>query len=234
MPVADDVRRSGRTTSGVKQGLGAMTEAVSDRQPAPLTTRIAIQAAALDLFSRIGYPAASMREIARSVGIQPASLYNHYSSKEDILWAICREAMDELLHHVAEVLTDDAAPSEQLARFVSEHVRFHIDSRDAALVINRQLASLTPEHYAEITDMRDRYEHRLRGLLRRGVNEGVFRVPDTRLASYAILAMGLHVSVWYRPDGPLSPDDIIATQVRLALQLVGAVPGAEPLPAASS
>ncbi|MDD1774234.1 MAG: TetR/AcrR family transcriptional regulator [Methanobacterium sp.] len=42
----------------------------------------------LDLFSKKGYEAVSVREIAREVGIRESSIYNHYKNKEAILDAI--------------------------------------------------------------------------------------------------------------------------------------------------
>ena len=43
---------------------------------------------ALDLFSHKGYESVSVRTIASEVGIKESSIYNHYSSKKDILMSI--------------------------------------------------------------------------------------------------------------------------------------------------
>lgn len=43
---------------------------------------------ALDLFSKKGYDSVSIRTIASEVGIKESSIYNHYSSKKDILMSI--------------------------------------------------------------------------------------------------------------------------------------------------
>lgn len=52
------------------------------------STKQKIFEAAAALFSTIGYYNTSMREIANTVGINPASIYNHFEGKEDILDAI--------------------------------------------------------------------------------------------------------------------------------------------------
>lgn len=59
--------------------------AASDLQP---STRERILAAALDLFSRQGFAGASVRQIARAVGLRESSLYNHFESKEAIYHAL--------------------------------------------------------------------------------------------------------------------------------------------------
>ena len=58
---------------------------------ATATTREKIIYHALKLFAAKGYSGVSMREIAAAVGIQGASLYNHFKGKEDIFNAIFAE-----------------------------------------------------------------------------------------------------------------------------------------------
>ncbi len=49
------------------------------------TTKERIFDVALGLFAQKGFDAVSMREIAEAVGIKKASLYSHFSSKDDLL-----------------------------------------------------------------------------------------------------------------------------------------------------
>ncbi len=51
---------------------------------------------ALDLFAQKGFDAVSMREIAEAVGIKKASLYSHFSSKDDLLEKIFEYPMARL------------------------------------------------------------------------------------------------------------------------------------------
>ena len=51
----------------------------------PLSTREKIMDAAIALFSDQGYEMVSMRDIAKAVGINAASIYNHFPSKRDLL-----------------------------------------------------------------------------------------------------------------------------------------------------
>ncbi|QWG16423.1 TetR/AcrR family transcriptional regulator [Bradyrhizobium sediminis] len=58
---------------------------------AALSTRERILTEALGLFAESGYGGASMRELARRVGIRESSFYNHFPSKAAILEAIVSE-----------------------------------------------------------------------------------------------------------------------------------------------
>lgn len=64
-------------------------------------TRRRVQRAALDLFTRQGYDATSMREIADAVGVNKASLYYHFASKQAILQSL----VDDRGSEAADLLT---------------------------------------------------------------------------------------------------------------------------------
>jgi AcrR family transcriptional regulator len=65
--------------------------ASSAAETAVTSTRERILAEALNLFAQSGYGGASMRELARRVGVRESSLYNHFPGKAAILEAIVSE-----------------------------------------------------------------------------------------------------------------------------------------------
>lgn len=80
--------------------------------------RDAIIAVALDVFREVGFDAASMSQIAARVGGSKATLYNYFSSKEDLLLAAMVGSGDSYAHEVLRLLqTSDDLPT-QLHRFV--------------------------------------------------------------------------------------------------------------------
>jgi hypothetical protein len=71
-----------------------------------------------------------------------------------------------------------------------------------------------------VLDLRDAYEARFRSIIERGCEQGAFRVDSARLASYAIVAMGIGVAVLFR-DGPISEDGVARAYCEYALRLAG-------------
>jgi AcrR family transcriptional regulator len=65
-------------------------------------TKWRIIVAAVELFATKGYPGASMRDLAKAVGIKPASIYSHFESKQALLYA----AYDVYEYHLARSLPD--------------------------------------------------------------------------------------------------------------------------------
>jgi AcrR family transcriptional regulator len=177
------------------------------------TTGPRVRAAALRLFARDGFAAVSMRQIAREVGVQVGALYGYTPDKQSLLADLMQAHMDEVLAGWAEAeaaLPQDAGPVARLARFVQFHIDFHIDRPDAVFVAYMELRSLTTENFARIEAQRRAYEDALQAILRDGVARGVFDVPDTKLATLALIAMLTGVNTWYREGGRLSRGDVAA------------------------
>ncbi len=65
-----------------------------------MSTKKSILENALYLFKEKGYQSVGMRELAKSVGIKAASIYNHYKSKEEILLDIADILIDEMKSNV--------------------------------------------------------------------------------------------------------------------------------------
>lgn len=65
-------------------------------KPHEKSTKDKIFDVSVDLFSKKGFDAVSMREIGREVGIRESSIYNHYKNKEAILDAIISYFLSEI------------------------------------------------------------------------------------------------------------------------------------------
>ena len=172
-------------------------------------TKERIIEAAVDLFYRQGYNATSLRQIADGVGLQVGSLYNHMSSKEQLLFDIMREVMEELIEHTEEEMAV-AGPEhiDRVVAFLRASIHFHATRQKQTFIGNSELRGLSPEHRAEIVELRDRYETILRDALQAAQEEGSLEVSDVQLATFAALALCTSVAIWYRPDGRLSLQDL--------------------------
>ena len=180
-----------------------------------------IRAAALDLISARGFHATSMRELAQAVGIEPASLYYHYASKQDLLHALFDQIMDDLLETLQQAERPGQPPRERLVAVVRAHVMFHIARRKEAFVSHSELRSLTAANRRLIVAKRDRYEAIVRSLLQSGVDDGQFRIEDIEVTATSLLVMCSGVADWIRPNGRLRPAAVADIYARLALRLVG-------------
>jgi AcrR family transcriptional regulator len=187
-----------------------------------------VRDAALTLFAERGYHGTSMKDIAAAVGMRAPSLYNHVGAKQELLVEIVEATLVDLQrrHEAAVGSTSDVAQA--LRRAVEAHVRYHARHPREVRVGNRDLSALEPANRERLIGLRRRYARSWQALLQRGADEGRFDLPDPRLASYALLEMGIGVATWFRPDGPLSEDVVAYHYGDMALRLAGAVPSLSP------
>lgn len=167
----------------------------------------AIREAAMRLFARSGYAAVSMREIAADVGVGAGALYLYTPDKQTLLFDLMESHLDAL---IVDWLTacPDADADHQLRAFVEFHLSYHLDRRDAVYLAYMELRSLTPENHARIEAKRRAYEAELETILTDGHASGLFRVPDARITTMALIALLTGPHVWYRDDGRLTRQDI--------------------------
>lgn len=168
-----------------------------------------VRDAALTLFAERGYHGTSMKDIAAALQLRAPSLYNHISTKQEILRDVMAETMTSLIKIVRSAMESTTDTAQQLRRATEAHVRFHARHPREVRVGNYEIPALEQPHRGIITGLRAEYSKMFVDLIARGVEEGVFDTRSPVLAAYAILQMGIGVSMWYRPGGPLSEDDIV-------------------------
>jgi AcrR family transcriptional regulator len=184
------------------------------------TRRHAIESVASVLFHERGYAATSVRDIARALDIQGASLYAHVTSKEDVLWAIVDRAAAafEDAADRAEAETTSRGPADRISALVQAHVRVvAADPRFASVFIS-EWRHLSPDRRSEILDRRDAYEARYRRIISDGIANGDFTSTDPALAATFILTALNGLATWYRPEGRLPASRIADHYADLALR----------------
>ena len=180
-----------------------------------------VRQAALRLIARHGFAAVSMRQIAAEVGVQAGALYNYTADKQSLLFDLMQAHMQELLTALAEAGLA-GSPRARLDGFVRFHIRFHLPRTEAVFVSYMELRSLAPDNFARIEAMRRAYEAELEAILAAGVAVGVFRVPDTRVATMALIALLTGLTNWYREGGRLPQAQIEEIYLELVIKAVAA------------
>ena len=186
------------------------------------TRRREIEDAASSLFHEHGYSGTSVRDIARALDIQGASLYAHVTSKQDVLWSIVERTASRF-----EAAADAAlagadgpvpGPGSQLAALVRAHVGVITDDVRRASVFVHEWRSLSPDRRTAIGKRRDAYERRFRTVIGDGIAAGTFAPVDEVVAAAFVLTSLNGLVAWYRPDGRLKPGPLAEAMADLTLR----------------
>ncbi len=185
--------------------------------------------AAIELFYQQGAHATSVREITAACGLSPGALYNHFASKDQLLYVLVR---DVHLQFDAEMAATQAGagpdPAEQLAATVRFIVAHTAGRKKRSRVANREFTALAGAYRQEITALRRQIRDRLTGILLAGAQQGAFHLAGgddlsaATLASATITNMCVHISQWTLANHPLSLDQLQDRYVEMALRVAGA------------
>jgi TetR/AcrR family transcriptional regulator, cholesterol catabolism regulator len=199
-----------------------------------------IAEAAIDLFYARGAAATTVRDITSACGLTPGALYNHFASKDQLLYVLVRDVhlrVDEELKVVLAQAGD--RPACRLAAAVRLLVAQAADQRKESRVANREYTALATAGRQEVTAIRRRLRDRLTDVLEVGVQNETFTLVGSQDRTAAALTANViattcaNISEWTRENHPMTLADLQDRYVQMALRLVGFEwPTAPPGPAA--
>ncbi|MEZ4824883.1 MAG: TetR/AcrR family transcriptional regulator [Bacteroidia bacterium] len=167
-----------------------------------------ILSAARGLFSKKGFQTASMRDLAQTLDIKPASLYSHYQSKDEILWEIAIRCAREFLDTVLPLSETSLPVEKRLEQMVKAHISVIIRNQDASAIFFQEWIHLEEPRRSEYKALIDRYESAFIQLIEEGIGEGIFRNANPRFTTSMMIASINWIHQWYRPEGKMSVEDI--------------------------
>ncbi len=167
-----------------------------------------INSAARNLFRERGYSATSMRDIASTVGIEVASLYNHIDSKESMLQQICFTMAEKFLAIIPLVKHLQERPEEQLKEAIRLHVLVITSHADESAVFVHEWKHLSEPRLSAFKKMRNNYEGFYRDLIRRGEELGLFKNIHEKFVMMVLFSSINWLYDYYKPNGKLNPTQI--------------------------
>lgn len=177
---------------------------------------------AAGLFRRQGFAGTGMREIAAAAGLAKSSLYNHFASKQAMLFAIVQQTVERTTPTMQGIADADLPATERLRQAVTAHVVELIHDLDNVACFVEEGRFLEPTYLNAHLASRDEYERSFRRILIEGVEAGEFRPVGVELTSLALLGMCNWVARWYRPGGDLDATRIGMDFSELAVRSVAA------------
>ena len=164
-----------------------------------------------------------MADIARRVNLTAGSLYHHFpAGKRDLLLAVLNTGLETILAEIDGITEERLPPDETLRKMIEAHVLNVTQnvSVGAAMVFEiRILMDLQDdvESRDALLRRRDDFERRYRRVIEQGIAAGIFRAVDVPVFTKAMLGAHNWISVWYRPDGRLSGQEIADRMVETFL-----------------
>jgi AcrR family transcriptional regulator len=232
---------AGEAAESVRADVSETSRAVrrKDREGRPSrangrATRAAVREKAIELFYEHGYRSASLRTLAEQVGLQAGSLYNHITNKQELLFHLLKEIMEEVLEKTYRRVRKEDSPLVQLHEFAETHLEFHTTRLKEIFIGNSELRNLEPDNYKAIIALRREYFDVIHDIVRNGVAQNLFHVDDAKTAARVIIGMLNSVSGWYRVGGGVSQKELVDIYLTMIFRALGAARAISESPAASA
>lgn len=181
--------------------------AFADRRRDPDGKREAILRTAVGLFHDRGYAHTSMNEIAEKLHITKPALYHYFRNKEEILLECYRWGCILIREFLDEIANKGGAGIQKVESFIHSYIDL-ISSDFGRAVIRLDDSELSAAGRSEIRSYKREIDRRLRSFIREGVEDGSILECDPKLAAFAIAGAINWLSMWYKPGGALTPDEI--------------------------
>ncbi|MBW1729345.1 MAG: TetR family transcriptional regulator [Deltaproteobacteria bacterium] len=163
-----------------------------------------IKAQVASLFATRGYHRTSMREIAKEVGLTQSSLYHYFKSKEEILFCLMNEAMDEALKTLKETFQAGLSPEGRLRRILSFYTTYYAGDQDRLVLLVNEMNALSPENRSILIAKQKEYVALIRSTVQELQRAHKAKNLDATVATFAFFGMVHYTYKWYRKDGPVS------------------------------
>lgn len=163
--------------------------------------------AAIEVFYAKGYSAATIQDVADSVGLLKGSLYHYISSKEDLLFRIFSGSHQQALEIMEKVSARDLPPKEHLAEYLREIIMWYIANMQRVSLYFNEWRYLTGENAEAVRRQRREFSDYVHSILAKAKDD-LRPETDVKLATFFILGAINNIPVWYRKSGAYSPAQV--------------------------
>jgi len=147
--------------------------------------RYRIMKAAAKVFARKGFHRAKMEEIAQEAEVGKGTVYEYFSSKQQLFIEMFQVGRDYYLDTLVKKVAGEDGLKNKLKKVAYLHLKFFSEHTDVARVMMQEFLQLGAEMYGEVLQTQKREIEVLQGLIEEGVRSGYFRVLDAKIAAYA-------------------------------------------------
>lgn len=192
--------------------LGAIAQVQA--QPADLglvqRRRQQIVDAAVELFSRKGFEATTVGEIAAAAGISTGLIYHYARTKEDVLFLVLLTVLDSYRTELPPAMAAFEEPVDRLVAGVRAYCAVIDQRMDATVLAYRATKVLPREHRATIKQAEIDTNTLIEDCIRDGIEAGQFRDVNPVIAAYQFVSFAHNWALKsWRLQGEVKLDDYV-------------------------
>jgi len=172
-----------------------------------------------ELFRTKSYSQVSMRSIALKLNVKAASLYNHISSKDEILEAIIFSLVNEFMQSIQNTKNANISTQQKLEDIIKTHIDIAVKNPNSFATLNNDWMFLKDPKKSEFINSRLSYENDLEYILKEGIKKHEIKNHNTKIIIYQMLSPLRNIHLWNEKH-QLSPQEL---KIELSTLILGGV-----------
>jgi AcrR family transcriptional regulator len=156
-----------------------------------------------------GYADTSLGDVAAALNLSKGTIVHHFGTKEALLREVHVAYFGRRFAEADFALAQLTDPASRLVAMIYALLAAHRDDRAASLACLRELVRyFDGDLTGYVREQRTRYMAIVTGILRDGVDQGLFRTADPTMSALQVFGMCNYAWTWYSPDGAQSVEEI--------------------------
>lgn len=151
----------------------------------------------LKMIHEKGYKATTMRELADRMGFEVSNIYNFIESKEALLENYLFQISEDFHTGIDHILESSYSPAEKMKALVSLNIRLTSTKPYQVGLLVNEWRNLKEPKLAKFVNRRDKYEQKVRVIIKEGIDSGDFRPFDMDIITHAVLSSVRWIYYWY-------------------------------------
>ena len=160
------------------------------------------------MFREKGFPATSMRDLAESVGIEAASLYNHIQSKSEILQEIIFRISEDCNRQIDELDSGSLSNLQKIESVIRFHIQMMLHRFEDYHVMINEWIHLEAQPLSDFITQRRNYVQRLETFIKEGIDAKEIKPILPYVAVLTILSAVRGLEFWHRSQKNYSPEEL--------------------------
>lgn len=170
------------------------------------------------LFREKGFGAASMRDLAETVGVEAASLYNHIQSKSEILQAICFKVANEFISHLETIEMSHEPTLKKMETIIRLHIRMMLEQYEFVYISDHEWRHLPEPYLSNFLNQRRSYRKRLGDIIEQGIHKNEIKNIEPYVAVLTILSAISGIESWQRSRKSIPAETLEANMVKYLIE----------------
>jgi AcrR family transcriptional regulator len=160
------------------------------------------------MFREKGFAATSMRDLAETVGIEAASLYNHIRSKNEILEAICFDVANRFNANIDVIEASKQAVIPKVETLLRFHIRQMVENYEEVYVADREWKHLEEPYLSNFQNQRRAYRKKFASILEEGIQKNEIKKIDAPTAVLIMLHAVSGIESWHRSKARINEREL--------------------------